>query len=81
MDALGWKWATVGDVPTVEQIKEEASRLMWDCANADVDCMASGGFWVEKDFTADPWMKLSFEVESWDANASELEADLENDKQ
>ncbi len=81
MDALEWEWATIGDVPTVEQIKEEASRLMWDCANIDVDCMASGGFRVEKDFTCDPWMRLSFEVEDWDASASELEDDSEDDEQ
>lgn len=93
MDALNWTWwawidpkAGVLDnegkrVPTLDEIKKFAANLLWECANANVDCMETGGFRVEKDFTADPWMRLSFEVETWDASASELENDFEDDEQ
>lgn len=95
IDALNWGWADLKRldpkdgfkekigcfVPTLDEIKEAAAKLMWDCANTPIDCMATGGFRVEKDFTADPWMRLSFEVESWDASASELENEFEDDEQ
>ena len=78
MDALGWQWAYAkgeNGVPTLDEIKAEAARLMWDCANIDEDVIAAGGFRVEKDFSDpnDPWMRLTFEVTDWDATASELD--------
>lgn len=80
MDALDWKWAYAkgeNGVPTLDEIKAEAARLMWDCANMDTDALGTGGFRVEKDFTDpnNPWMRLSFEVIDWDAAASELDSD------
>lgn len=72
MDALDWTWDWVGEenaaqtrrVPTIDEIKEFAANLMWECANEDIDCISSGGFRVEKDFSDpdDLWMRLSFEV-------------------
>jgi len=90
MDALDWKWDNLtryvpldgfkekkdSYVPTLDEIKEEAARLMWDCANDPENAViATGGFRVEKDFSDpnDPWMRLSFEVTDWDASASELD--------
>ncbi len=84
MDALDWKWdlgtsATPDDerfeVPSLDKIKAEAARLMWNCANEDIDVIATGGLRVEKDFSDpdDPWMRLSFDVTEWDASASELD--------
>lgn len=86
MDVLDWKWdvgtsATPDEerfaVPTLEKIKKEAAHLMWDCANTDVDVIATGGFRVEKDFTDpdDPWMRLSFEVAEWDSNGLDTFSD------
>lgn len=78
MDALNWQWAyakSENGVPTLDEIKAEAARLMWDCANMDDDVIATGGFRVEKDFSDpnDPWMRLTFEVTDWDAAASEID--------
>lgn len=88
MDALDWKWdgmkrfdikndkPTEGFyVPTLNEIKEEAARLMWECATQDVSVVAAGGFRVEKDFSDPnaPWMRLSFEVTDWDCEASEFD--------
>lgn len=70
MNILNWSWANLkgNDVPTLDEIKEKAANLMWDCATSDVDVISSGGFRVEKDFS-DPsslWMRLVFEVEECD---------------
>lgn len=78
MDALDWQWAYAkgeNGVPTLDEIKAEAARLMWDCVNMDDDVIATGGFRVEKDFSDpnDPWMRLTFEVTDWDAAASEID--------
>lgn len=90
MDALNWEWAflkrldpkddfkekTVSAVPTLDEIKEAAAKLMWDCANDPKNAViATGGFRVEKDFSDpdDPWMRLTFEVTDWDAAASEID--------
>jgi len=96
MDALDWQWCdvkrldpkddfkekTVSAVPTLDEIKEVAAKLMWECANMDTERLATGGLVVEKDFTDpnDPWMRLSFEVTDWDAAASELDEDEDNDE-
>jgi len=89
MDALDWKWDNLtryipldgfkekkdSYVPTLDEIKEEAARLMWECATQNVSVIATGGFRVEKDFSDpdDPWMRLSFEVADWDCAASEFD--------
>lgn len=85
MDALDWTWGWVGEensaqarrIPTIDEIKEAAAKLMWDCANTDTERLATGGFVVEKDFTIsdNPWMRLSFEVTDWDTFYSELDSD------
>ena len=90
MDALDWTWAHVGEeneaqarrVPTIDEIKAEAARLMWECANMDTDVLASCGFRVEKDFSDpdDPWMRLTFEVTDWDAAVSELDKEESEDE-
>lgn len=82
MDALDWTWANIGEenaaqarrVPTLDEIKSTAAKLMWDCANEDVDVVSSGGFRVEKDFEDgdDPWMRLSFEVSDFDVCYSDI---------
>jgi len=89
MDALDWKWdgmlridiksdditpKKMLAVPTLDEIEEEAARLMWECANMDTEVVATGGFRVEKDFTIpdDPWMRLTFEVTDWDVSANQL---------
>lgn len=83
MDALDWTWYFVGEeentaqprrVPTIDEIKDTAARLMWEFANEDADCIATGGFRVEKDFTEadDPWMRLTFEVTDFDVAYSDI---------
>lgn len=82
MDALDWTWVHIGEenaaqarrVPTIDEIKDTAARLMWECANEDTDCVATGGFRVEKDFEKDddPWMRLTFEVTDFDVAYSDI---------
>lgn len=94
MDKLDWKWAflkrldpkddfkekTVTAIPTLDEIKETAAKLMWDCANDPKNSViATGGFRVEKDFNdpVGPWMRLSFEIADWETWVDE---DLKDDE-
>lgn len=69
MLALDWRWAsTRGDVPTVEEIEDEAARLLWDVVNAeDYDVIGTGGLEASKDFSNwdDPYIGLKFILEEW----------------
>lgn len=63
-----WTWASAGGVPTVEQIKDEAAKLLWDLVNAtDYDTVATGGFEARKDFSEydDPFIELKFVLTEW----------------
>ena len=76
MLALDWRWASSnGDVPTVEEIKDEAAKLLWDVVNAeDYDVVATGGLEALKDFSDynDPYIKLTFTLEEWSETGSEM---------
>ena len=90
MDALDWKWCSMkradiqtgelkvmSDVPTLDEIKEFAAKLLWDLANDPKNrVIGTGGFRAEKDFSDpdDPWMRLVFEVTDWDACQSEMDS-------
>ena len=68
MVQLKWAWASAGGVPTVEQIKDEAARLLWDLVNApDYDTVATGGLEAWKDFSEydDPFIELKFVLTEW----------------
>lgn len=96
MDALNWEWDGLKRfdpndgfkekmglyVPTLDEIKEAAAKLMWDCAIMDTDAIGTGGFRVEKDFTDpdDPWMRLVFEVTDWDTAYSEIDPNHYSDE-
>lgn len=87
IDTLDWKWDGLERfdptdnfklkkgfyVPTLDEIKQFAANLLWDCANMKDAVVATGGFRVEKDFSdpEDPWMRLAFEVTDWDEGYSE----------
>lgn len=77
MLALDWRWASVGDVPTVEEIEDEAARLLWDVVNAgdDYDVVTTGGLEASKDFSDynDPFIQLRFILTDWDENGSEMD--------
>jgi hypothetical protein len=69
MVALDWKWF-VGDpdvmrVPTIEEIKAEAYRLLIDCYLTPTSrwMIATGGLRVNKD---DGLLQLQFVVDEWD---------------
>ena len=65
MDALDWKWDGLARfdptdnfklkkgfyVPTLDEIKQFAANLLWDCVNMKDVVVATGGFRVEKDFS------------------------------
>ena len=76
MLALDWRWASIGDVPTVEEIEDEAARLLWDVVNADdYDVIATGGLEASKDFSDynDPFIQLRFTLEEWSESGSEMD--------
>ena len=96
MDALDWKWSDLERfdpkqdfkkvkgyfVPTLDEIKEFAAKLLWDLANDPKNhVIGTRGFRAEKDFSDpnDPWMRLSFEIEQWDVGYSELTEELNED--
>lgn len=68
MEHLDWKWAGVGGVPTVDDLKEEAARLLWDVCNDSENCLiATGGFEASRDFEdpEDPLVELKFVLEQY----------------
>ena len=71
MEFLNWKWAKIdGDgIPTVDDLRDEAARLLWDLVNSNNEVIATGGFYVQKDFSDydDPWISLKFVLEDWDS--------------
>lgn len=71
MTLLDWQWFGVGRVPTIEEIKEVANRLLNDVWNVDEDdsqfyTMGIGGLEAYK-FVYDglKYLELKFELCSW----------------
>lgn len=67
MEMLDWKWAmTKFGVPTIEELKEEARRLLVEAANGETQ-VATGGFRAvcEKNGAddPDPFISLEFVLE------------------
>jgi len=84
MDALDWKWR--GQTPSIEDLREEAERLLWGAAKSrlgdfkdthhDVAIInATGGFeakaWCDGGKTKIIGLDLAFIVESWDSSIEE----------
>jgi len=73
MEFLDWKWAsstTADAVPSIDEIKDEAARLLWDVVNdPENEVIATGGLRVTKDFSdyRHPFISLEFVLEEWDA--------------
>ena len=65
MKFLNWKWATVKGYPSIEKLKENATRLLTATYFEPQDpwYTACGGFEVHK---VDGLLKISFSIESWD---------------
>ena len=72
MNYLGWKWASVDtedNIPTEDDIREHAAKLLWDvCNDPENNIHATGGFEAEKDFSDPnkPFVSLRFILESYD---------------
>ena len=67
MDFLNWQWRDEG-VPDKFSIKREARRLLRD-AIENKTSISTGGFIVSyypPDNDGGEWVKLAFELESWD---------------
>ena len=90
MDYLRWQWATCGGVPTIEELKEQAIRLLRDASELRLGdykdthhklpiVYATGGFeanaWCDKDKTQIIGLELKFILTSWDSEIDEDEED------
>lgn len=67
---LEWKWGYPGKLPTIEDIKKEAERLLEEAVNSykkkcEICRMATGGFEV---LIAWDIIELKFYIKSWQAN-------------
>ena len=84
MDLLQWTWGAHG-VPTIDEIKNQVAKMMYECAMAKEDeyIIATGGFRVEKDFSDhnNPWMRVAFEITDCDMNFEELSGDKPEEKE
>jgi uncharacterized ferredoxin-like protein len=84
MDALDWKWR--GETPTIEDLKDEAERLLRGAAESRLGAFknehhgvaiinACGGFearaFCNEDKTKITGLDLAFVVESWDSSIEE----------
>lgn len=67
MEALDWRWATVGGkVPTEEELKEQARNLLKTTFERKCDT-ATGGFWteyIEADEDGSEGASLSFRIDN-----------------
>lgn len=79
MKALDWIWATTeGRVPTEEELKEQARKLLKETFERKCD-VATGGFWtkyMEADEYGDEGASLSFRIDNtsvWINKDNELE--------
>jgi hypothetical protein len=84
MDALNWRWR--GEIPTIQDLREEAERLLRGAAKSrlgdfkdahwEVPILnACGGFkakaWCDEGKTKITMLDLAFVVESWDSSIEE----------
>jgi hypothetical protein len=86
MEALNWKWATSNGVPTIDELKDEAKRLLRGAANSRLDdyknthwelgiINGTGGFqataFCDKNKTRITGLDLKFVVSEWDEGEPE----------
>lgn len=83
MEMLDWKWAMSRyDVPTIEELKAEARRLLVEAATEETQ-VATGGFRAvyEKSndvtFDPDPYIALEFIVEECEGFVDDDEEDVD----
>lgn len=84
MEFMNWKWFIgrngVNDflIPTVEDLKKTATRLLSDVAQQPPHCtISTGGFVVTKH---DDWIELAFNLESIESYPLNLNKDYERIK-
>lgn len=63
MEFLGWEWSGDG-VPDVPTIRQKARYLLYKVVEENLRYTSIGGLRAE---LCDGYLRLSFEVESWDA--------------
>ena len=73
MVALDWKWASVGDVPSIADMRKTARTLLRYCEEYVGDdayyYTATGGFWAcvrQYPGDAKKYFSLKFVVSEWD---------------
>jgi hypothetical protein len=70
MEHLNWRWG-LEDVPTVGELRKCARKLLKRVlTDKDVTFSATGGFRAQGNQEKD-WARLSFELESWEADNEE----------
>lgn len=66
MDALGWKWALSGGVPSLYQIEADALYKLEQVCFGSSKCIWSGGFFAELD-EKEQVLSLKFILTGWEA--------------
>mgnify|MGYP007100172567 CR=1 FL=1 len=87
MDYLNWKWASIGEVPNIEQLKKHAKKyleqaydevLLNKFKNYET---GSGGFLVEviydENLSKVIWLRLQFVLNEWYSECGVTEEELE----
>jgi hypothetical protein len=64
MEFLQWEWSSSAGVPTVYDLREKAKRLLKHCVQDDLIFIETGGFRVSRPYGN---LRLSFEIEDWEA--------------
>jgi len=68
-----WGWGFEGRIPTIEELKETARRLLMDVCEPGVSHISTGGFSASKFMGK---ITLDFNVESWYCSDFDCEGDL-----
>ena len=78
MVALDWKWSDYQRVPTIEEIKEHARKMMEEVVEEKCKSWSSGGFKVtykeenDKPDCREPMITLEFLITWWDQPTNDL---------
>ena len=72
MTMLDWKWAMIGAVPEIPDLRKQVRKLMRELWNSDNQLVATGGF-VVRLHREKNWARFSvaFELTEWNSEDAE----------
>lgn len=77
MELLNWTWLMSNDVPTIDELKKSATRLLNDICKEDFDTSSTGGFKVTK---YDDHLELEFIISNYDSSVLNYGSEYERKK-